>query len=83
MKQEKGKKRKMKSTFIPDGYGLHTELYFRGFTDTVLLFLICVLSWNNYVYYLIASLYNKANKVPEQYRIAVTVTALQSPMRFS
>lgn len=52
MEQEKEKK---KSTFIPDGYGLHTELYFRGFTDIVFLFLICVLSWNNDVYYSIAS----------------------------
>lgn len=48
-----GKKKKKESTFIPDGYGLHTKLYFRAFADIV--FLICVLSWYNYVYYSVAS----------------------------
>jgi len=51
---EQEKEKKKKSTFIPDGYGLHTELYFTGFTDIVFLFPTCVLSWNNKVYYSIA-----------------------------
>lgn len=44
----------------------------------VFLFLICALSWNNYAYYSISFLYNKAQEVPEQYPVAMTVNVLWS-----